>query len=179
MTGRDRARRTALLLTASAAAVLPGLLVPAPQPPAARLSAHRDHQRAGERGALPAGRARDAQNLAYRAALQNITGTCSTAGQDVNVQVSVELVVEPGPAFAGPEVEVPYLVSVLGPGGGVLDRRDYVAKVTVAPGTRRGGTRESFSQRFVAIGPTRGSAYEVLFGFAPPPGEGERLAPRG
>ena len=82
------------------------------------------------------------ENLAYRAALQNITGTCSTAGQDVNVQVSVELVVEPGPAFAGPEVEVPYLVSVLGPGGGVLDRRDYVAKVTVAPGTRRGGTRE-------------------------------------
>ncbi len=179
MTGRDRARRTALLLAASVAAVLPGCsFLHRSRPQLACPRTAIINELASEERYRP-GAPATPENLAYRAALQNITGTCSTAGQDVNVQVSVELVVEPGPAFAGPEVEVPYLVSVLGPGGGVLDRRDYVAKVTMAPGTRRGGTRESFSQRFVAIGPTRGSAYEVLFGFAPPPGEGERLAPRG
>jgi hypothetical protein len=179
MTGREGARRTVLTLALGAAALLPGCsLLHRGRPPLAcprtaiiNELASLDHYRPGapERP----------ENLAYRVALENLDGTCTAAGQDVNVNVSVQVVVEPGPAFQGPTVEVPYLVSVLGPGGAVLDRKDFTAKVTVAPGARRGGTRESFAQRFVAIGPAKGSAYQVLFGLAPPAGEAERLAPSG
>jgi hypothetical protein len=116
----------------------------------------------------------DPSALAYRAALQNIAGTCTPEGQDLAVQVSVELVVEPGPAFAGPAAEVPYFVAVVGPGDAVVDRRDYVARVTVPPGARRGGTTESFGQRFVGVGRQGGAGYRVLFGFAVPREEGLR-----
>ena len=179
MTGRHRAQLAALTLLAGAAAILQGCsLLHRSQPQLACPRTAIINELASEERFRP-GAPEAPENLAYRAALQNIAGTCSAASQDVNVQVSVELIVEPGPAFEGPTVDVPYLVSVLGPGGAVLDRRDYVAKVTVPPGGKRSGTRESFSQRFVAIGPARGSSYEVLFGFAPLPGEAERLAPGG
>jgi hypothetical protein len=179
MTGRDGARRTVLALALGAEALLPGCsLLHRSRPPLAcprtaiiNELASLDHYRSGA--------PQQPENLAYRTVLQNLNGTCTAAGQDVNVNVSVEVVVEPGPAFEGTSVDVPYLVSVLGPGGAVLDRKDFTAKVTVAPGARRGGTRESFAQRFVGIGPAKGSAYQVLFGLAPPAGDAERLAPAG
>ena len=116
----------------------------------------------------------DPAGLAYRAALQNIGGTCTEDGQDLAVDVSVELVVEPGPAFAGPVAEVPYFVAVVGPGDAVVDRRDYVARVTVPEGARRGGVSEGFSQRFAGVGRQGGAGYRVLFGFAVPREEGLR-----
>jgi hypothetical protein len=120
----------------------------------------------------------DEAGLAYRAALQNIGGACTAAGEDLEVQVAVELLVEPGPAFVGPVAEVPYFVAVVGPGDAVVDRRDYVARVTVPEGARRGGVSESFSQRFVGVGRQGGAGYRVLFGFALPREEGlRRVAP--
>jgi hypothetical protein len=126
----------------------------------------------------PGADAGDPAALAYRAALQNIGGTCTEDGQDLAVDVSVELVVEPGPAFVGPVAEVPYFVAVVGPGDAVVDRRDYVARVTVPEGARRGGVSEGFSQRFVGVGRQGGAGYRVLFGFALPREEGlRRVAP--
>lgn len=122
----------------------------------------------------------DESGLAYRAALQNIGGTCTEDGQDLAVDVSVELVVESGPAVAGPVAEVPYFVAVIGPGDAVVDRRDYVARVTVPEGARRGGVSEGFSQRFAGVGRQGGAGYRVLFGFAVPREEGlRRITPGG
>jgi hypothetical protein len=60
----------------------------------------------------------------------------------------------------------------------VVDRRDYVARVTVPEGARRGRVSEGFSQRFVGVGRQGGAGYRVLFGFAVPREEGlRRVAP--
>lgn len=111
---------------------------------------------------------------AYRAALENIDGACRPDGNDLAVDVTIDVTVQPGPALrGGGQVEVPYFVAVSAPNGDVLDRQDFVARIDIAPGARSGGVKESFSQRFV--GQKQGAAgYQVLFGFALPEGEALR-----
>ncbi|MEK0083339.1 hypothetical protein [Benzoatithermus flavus] len=111
---------------------------------------------------------------AYRAALENIDGSCRPDGNDLAVDIAVDVTVQPGPALRnGGRIEVPYFVAVSAPNGDVLDRQDYVAKIDLAPGARRGGVTETFSQRFV--GQKQGAAgYQVLFGFTLPQDEALR-----
>lgn len=105
--------------------------------------------------------------VAYRAALENIDGVCRPAGNDLEVDITLDVVVHPGPAFEGQAVELPYFVAVSAPGGDVLERRDFVARVEVPRGARVAGVTESFSQRFV--GAAEGAPdHQVLFGFVLP-----------
>ena len=80
------------------------------------------------------------------------------------------MIVEPGPAYQGGTVEVPYFVAVTRTSGEVVDRQDLVARIDVPPGTRQAGSTERFSQRFVGLS---GGAddYKVLFGLVMPPEE--------
>jgi hypothetical protein len=112
--------------------------------------------------------------VAYRAALENITGRCRPDGNDLAVDIAVDVTVQPGPGLAGGgQVDLPYFVAVSAPNGDVLDRQDYVARIDLAPGARSGGVTETFSQRFV--GQKQGaSGYQVLFGFALPENEALR-----
>jgi hypothetical protein len=119
------------------------------------------------------------ENLLYRAALQNISGNCRAEGSDILIDVAVEVEVEPGLAFAGPTVELPYFVAVLAPGGEVLDRQDFLARIAVPAGARSAGSSERFSQRFLGLGPNGVPGYQVLFGFALPREEALRRAPPG
>jgi hypothetical protein len=119
------------------------------------------------------------EHLVYRAALQNISGNCRAEDSDILIDVAVETQVEPGLAFSGSSVELPYFVAVMAPGGEVLDRQDFLASIPVTPGAREAGSRESFSQRFRGIGPYGVPGYQVLFGFALPREEALRRAPPG
>jgi hypothetical protein len=119
------------------------------------------------------------ENLAYRVALENIRGTCRLEGADQAISVTIDVVVEPGVAFVGPSVEVPYFVAVLGADNAVLDRQDFLARVSLAPGVRRAGSVESFSQRLRRVGRSGGGNYRVLFGLALPADEAMRRAPAG
>ena len=119
------------------------------------------------------------EGLAYTAALQNIGGGCRVEGADLLVELTVEVVVEAGPAFGGSAVELPYFVAVTAPGGSVLDRRDFTARVVVPAGGRRAGTAESFSQRFVGVGRQGAAGYQILFGFPLPRDEALRRREEG
>lgn len=111
--------------------------------------------------------------IAYRAALENIDGRCRPDGDDLAVDITIDVVVQPGPALTDRLIELPYFVAVSAPNGDVLDRQDFVARVTLAPGARSGGVTETFSQRF--LGQEQGaSGYQVLFGFTLPPDEALR-----
>lgn len=111
--------------------------------------------------------------VVYRAALENIDGRCLAQGDDLQVDIALDLVVQPRPGLANRELEIPYFVAVSAPNGDVLDRQDYVARVTLPPGARSGGVTETFSQRFV--GRAQGAAgHQVLFGFALPADEALR-----
>lgn len=108
--------------------------------------------------------------LAYRAVMEHVDGGCGPESGDLVVRIAIDLIVEPGPAFAGGVTELPYFVAISSPDGTVIDRQDFVARVTVPARARRGGVTESFSQRFV--GRAAGAAqYQVLFGFTLPEDE--------
>jgi hypothetical protein len=111
--------------------------------------------------------------IAYRAALESIDGRCRPDGDDLAVDITIDVVVQPGPDLTDRLIELPYFVAVSAPNGDVLDRQDFVARVTLAPGVRSGGVTETFSQRF--LGQEQGaSGYQVLFGFTLPPDEALR-----
>ena len=103
----------------------------------------------------------------------------ASAGGSSLVEITVEVVVEAGPAFGGSAVELPYFVAVTAPGGRVLDRRDFTARVVVPAGGRRAGTAESFSQRFVGVGRQGAAGYQILFGFPLPREEALRRREEG
>jgi hypothetical protein len=112
----------------------------------------------------------DSGQLAYRAAMENLEGACRTEGGDLAVEIALDLIVQAGPAEPAGIIELPYFVAISAPDGRLLDRQDFVARVTIPSGAPRGGVTETFSQRFVgreggAIG------YQVLFGFALPEAE--------
>ena len=114
--------------------------------------------------------AADGGGLAYRAVMEHVDGGCGPESDDLVVRIAIDLIVEPGPAFAGGVTELPYFVAISSPDGTVIDRQDFVARVTVPARARRGGVTESFSQRFV--GRAAGAAqYQVLFGFTLPENE--------
>ena len=98
------------------------------------------------------------------------TGACRAEGGDLAVEIAIDLVVQAGPAAPAGIIELPYFVAISAPDGRLLDRQDFVARVTVPSGARRGGVTETFSQRFVG---REGGAtgYQVLFGFALPEAE--------
>jgi hypothetical protein len=111
--------------------------------------------------------------LAYRAAMENIDGACRVEGDDLVVDIRIDLVAQPGPALASSTLELPYFVSVSRPDGEVIDRQDFVGRVAVPPGARSAGVTETFAQRFVGL--AEGAAdYQVLFGFALPEDEALR-----
>lgn len=112
--------------------------------------------------------------VAYRAALENIDGRCVAQGNDLRVDIAIDVVVQPGPGLAGREVEIPYFVAVSAPNGDVLDRQDYVARVTLAPGARSSGVTETFTERFIGRAEEGAVGYQVLFGFALPADEALR-----
>jgi len=105
--------------------------------------------------------------------MEHVEGGCGPESGDLVVQISLDLIVEPGPAFAGGVTELPYFVAISAPDGTVIDRQDFVARVSVPTRTRRGGVTDTFSQRFVgrAAGATQ---YQVLFGFTLPEDEALR-----
>jgi len=109
----------------------------------------------------------------YRVAMENVDGACKADGSDLVVEIAIDVVVQPGPAFSQTLIELPYFVSVSEPGGAVLDRQDFVARVEVPRGAHRAGVTETFRQRF--LGREAGATgYEVLFGLTLPEAEAMR-----
>ena len=107
-------------------------------------------------------------DLAWRAALENVRQRCMPQGDDLVVAVLVDTVVEPGPAYRGGPIELPYFVAVVTPDGEVLDRKDFVATVPFAAGQRRSGTTEQVSERFIGRAESGAQGYQILFGLPAP-----------
>lgn len=111
--------------------------------------------------------------LGYHAAMENVDGACRPEQGDLVVEMAIDLVVRPGTAVGGTTLELPYFVAISRPDGEVIDRQDFVGRVSVPRGARRAGTTETFSQRFVGL--AQGVAgYQVMFGFALPEDEALR-----
>jgi len=115
----------------------------------------------------------NSDEFGYHAAMENVDGACRPDQGDLVVEMAVDLVVRPGATLGGATLELPYFVAISRPDGQIVDRQDFVGRVSVPPVGRRAGATETFSQRFVGM--AQGAAgYQVMFGFALPEPEALR-----
>lgn len=112
-------------------------------------------------------------DFGYHAAMENVDGACRNEGDDLIVNMKIDLVVQPGPSVRGTTLELPYFIAINQPNGDVIDRQDFVGRVAIPSGANTAGTVESFTQRFVGLA-QGASGYQVLFGFALPEAEALR-----
>jgi hypothetical protein len=103
-------------------------------------------------------------DLLYYAALENIGGGCVYDGSGLTVDLSVDVIVEPGPAFEPGPVSVPWFVAVADAGGAIIDKTELSSLIEVPPGAARGGSREAIQQRFAGLRPETGGGYRIYLG---------------
>lgn len=113
------------------------------------------------RGGGATGREADLQ---YAVAMENIGGGCTYDSAGMRIQLSVDIVVEPGPAFAGPAATVPWFVAIADPAGSIVDKQVFSSTVNLSPGTTRGGVREAIEQRYAGVDRNLGGGYRIYLG---------------
>jgi hypothetical protein len=113
------------------------------------------------RGGASTGREADLQ---YAAAMENIGGGCAYDEDGMRIDLAVDVVVEPGPGFAGGPVSVPWFVAVADPSGAIIDKQVFTSSVAIADGAIRGGSRESVQQRFPGVDVAEGAGYRLYLG---------------
>lgn len=158
--GVARGGRLGVALAAVAVAACSGNPPPRGRCPDVRIIAGLDTNGV-YRGGAPAGAAED---LLYTAALQNIDGGCAYSGDGLVLNMTVDLIVDPGPAHSGPSIAVPWFVAVAGPDGTIIAKQPFTATVEVDESGEPRGSREAIEQRFAGVGPERGAAYRIFLG---------------
>ena len=102
--------------------------------------------------------------LEYMVSLQGITGGCVYDDVGLEVNLGIDVVVEPGPAFAGGSVTVPWFVAVADGDGTIIDKVPFSSEVVVPPGAPRAGNRETIQQRFPGLEAQVGGFYRLYLG---------------
>lgn len=167
---RRRLSAAAALVGAAALAACAGSPETAPVPcPQARILAGLESTTVFRGGASRGTEA----DLSHAVALQNIAGGCTYEDDGLVLNMTVDIVIDPGPALAGAQVTVPWFIAVAGPDGAIIDRQDFVATVPVEAGARS-GSREAVEQRYASVGTELGPAYSLFLGLAIDPEEAMR-----
>lgn len=122
--------------------------------------------RAGETG-TPA-------DLAYRGAMLGFGGGCAYESGGVRLQLTLDIVATPGPAYAGQPLRLPYFVAVTAPDGTLVHKQPFTAELPAPSGPSPVGVTERLEQRIADVSATDGPGYRVLLGFEVPRGEALR-----
>jgi hypothetical protein len=103
-------------------------------------------------------------DLQYAAAMENIGGGCAYDEDGMRIDLAIDVIVEPGPGFAGGPVSVPWFLAVADPSGAIIDKQVFTSSVAIADGATRGGSRESVEQRFPGVDAAEGAGYRLYLG---------------
>jgi len=106
----------------------------------------------------------DANGREITVALENIDGVCTHSGNQLSLEMTIDLVVE-----AAPGTTIPYFVVTADPAGAVLDKTFFVATVPSEPTTGPLRIRERLVQEVNEVASGTSAGYAILFGLDPPP----------
>jgi hypothetical protein len=86
-------------------------------------------------------------NVAYYGILSDVTATCSTNGNAVQVALDIVIAAERGPAAAaGDGVDLYYFVAVTGPNNGIISKNPFSVHIPVSTGQKRGGVTDHIEE---------------------------------
>ena len=106
----------------------------------------------------------DAAGREVTVTLENIDGLCTHSGDQLSLDMSLDLVVE-----AAPGTSIPYFVVIADPAGEVLDKAYFVATVPNEASTSPVRLREQLFQEVKGVAAGTSARYSVLFGLDLPP----------
>jgi hypothetical protein len=96
--------------------------------------------------------------------LENIDGVCTYSGTQLDLEMTIDLVVE-----AAPGTTIPYFVVTADPAGEVLDKTLFVATVPVEQAAGPMRIRERLVQQVNDVADGTSARYSILFGLDLPP----------
>jgi hypothetical protein len=172
-------RRLLLALPAAGAlavAALSGCASKAEGPDCPRLAIPDD---VGRMTKFREGPGRDLTDVAYTARLAKADGFCTAEKSSVKVEMTVQLVVERGPASDGAPVDLQYFVAVTDPARRVLAKEVFPARIAFEGSQRVSGSNEEIEERIPIPRGTDPGTYSIIVGFQLTPEEVEYNRRRG
>jgi hypothetical protein len=130
-----------------------------------------------ERTSSYAGPERVSANLRYLAGLTDLRSGCRYDRRGLEVDLSFELVVEPGPALQAPAASLTYFIASVGPGEQLLSKRLVTTEVELGPGERT-AVVETVTIGIPAESEAEVAALVILVGFQLDEPPGRRPPPR-
>lgn len=111
------------------------------------------------------------ENVALHGVIGNFTGECSYRESDVEVEISLIVGGERGPALDATSASTDYFVAVVGPDGRILNKRVFDVAFDFSD-SDQAATEQSLFQRIpLPNGRFSGPEYQVLLGFQLDPSE--------
>jgi hypothetical protein len=169
-------RLLVLLVGALLAATLSGCFGKTEGPDCPRLAVLDD---VGKLTKFRDGPGRDLTDVAYTARLTKADGFCTTEKSSVKVEMTVQLVVERGPASTGAPVDLQYFVAITDPARHVLAKEVFPSRITFEGSQRVGGANEEIEERIPIPRGADPGTYSIVVGFQLSPEEVEYNRRRG
>jgi hypothetical protein len=111
------------------------------------------------------GPTRDLTDLRYTASLAGLDGGCRFTSRGVEVDMTVAVIGERGPALERDTVDVEYFVAIAGPGQKVLNEETFRTTLDFHGGKTRTGSKEELVERIPLPKGADGEDYFIAVGF--------------
>lgn len=107
------------------------------------------------------------RSLPAEARLQGLQGSCGYDTAGLELDYSLDILVQPRAPLGPTSVTLPYFVAVSAPDGRIIDKQVFTARIALE-GEAPAGSRERIAQTLEGVGPDDGPGYRVLIGFELP-----------
>jgi hypothetical protein len=125
------------------------------------------------------GAGRDLTDVAYTARVAKADGFCTTEKSSVKVEMTVQLVVERGPAATGAPADLQYFVAITDAARRVIAKEVFPARIPFEANQRISGSNEEIEERIPLPAGAEPSDYSIVVGFQLSPEEIEYNRRRG
>jgi hypothetical protein len=116
------------------------------------------------------GAGKDPRDIAYEATLASARAVCEGSRRQILVNLTLRVVVQPGPSAEPGTTSVPYFVRVLDSSNSVVQSQEFTADFRLSPGKPPSASQEELALRL----PYQGSdlaGYRIAVGLKPTPEE--------
>lgn len=145
-----------------------GLLKKKRQPPCPRISVLKDAKRVVT---FAPGGGTDLSAMVHEVRLVSVSAKCSTAKDEVKVDMAVTIAARRGPADRSRKAPATYFVAIMGPGRKIVAKRVFQVTLTFPVNVDVGGLTDNLVQR-IPLGPGgRGADYRIIAGLQLTPGQ--------
>ena len=145
-----------------------GLFKKKRQPPCPRIAVLKDAKRVVT---FAPGGGTDLSAMVNEVRLVGVSAKCSTAKDEVKVEMTVTIAARRGPADRSRKAPAIYFVAIMGPGGNIVAKRVFAVTLAFPVNVDVGGLTDNLVQRIPLGQGGRGADYRIIAGLQLTPGQ--------